>query len=342
MADPRFYSVAPPQKLGDLAALARARITDESAADRLVSDVAPLQDAGATDISFFDGKRAYRDAFAACQAGACIVAAKDADHAAPGMTLLVVDDPYRGYALVAQAFYPALDKPPAVQAEAVDPSASLGSGVVVEPGAVIGPGAEIGAGSHVAANAVIGPGVRLGGGCKIGPLASVRYCLAGDRVRINAGARIGEDGFGYAPGAEGHVKVPQLGRVIIGDDVEIGANTTIDRGAGPDTVIGDGVIIDNLVQIAHNVRVGRNSIIVAQVGISGSTTIGENVVIGGQAGITGHLTLGDGVRIAAQSGVMTDIPSGATFGGSPAMPQKDWLRQVAMLRRIMKKNLDDR
>ncbi len=342
MADPRFYSVAPPRSLRDLAAIAGATISDEAAADELVRDVAPLQDAGPEDISFFDGKKAYRDAFLESRAGACVVAPGDSADSPAGMILLAVADPHLGYARIAQAFYPSLDDPPTAQVEAVDPSAVLGAGVEVAPGAVIGPGAEIGAGSRIGANAVIGPGVCIGEGGFIGPLASVRYCLAGDRVRIAAGARIGEDGFGFALGAEGHVKVPQLGRVIIGNGVEIGANTTIDRGAGPDTVIGDGVIIDNLVQIAHNVRVGRNSIIVAQVGISGSTTIGDNVVIGGQAGIAGHLVLGDGVRIAAQSGVMTDIPAGATFGGSPALPQRDWFRQVAMLRRLTKKNLDDR
>jgi UDP-3-O-[3-hydroxymyristoyl] glucosamine N-acyltransferase len=325
-----------------LAAIAGAQLPDETAADRLIRDVAPLQDAGPDDISFFDGKKAYRDSYLGSRAGACIVGPNDGANSPSGMVSLAVADPHLGFARIAQAFYPSLDAPPAVQQQAVDPDASLAPGVEVEPGAVIGPGAEIGAGSRIGANAVIGPGVRIGENGIVGPLASVRYCLAGDRVRIAAGARIGEDGFGFAPGAEGHVKVPQLGRVIIGDGVDIGANTTIDRGSGPDTVIGDGVIIDNLVQIAHNVRVGKNSIIVAQVGISGSTTIGDNVVIGGQAGITGHLVLGDGVQIAAQSGVMTDVPAGATFGGSPAVPQRDWFRQVAMLRRLTKKNLDDR
>ena len=342
MADPRFYSVAEPRSLRDLAAIAGAAIADEAAAGRLIRDVAPLQDAGPDEISFFDGKKAYRDAYLGSRAGACVVDASDREPPSSDMVLLAVDDPHLGYARIARAFYPSLDDSPAVQTEAVDPGARLGPGVEVAPGAVIGPGAEIGAGSRIGTNAVIGPGVCIGDGGRIGPLASVRYCLAGDGVRIAAGARIGEDGFGFALGPEGHVKVPQLGRVIIGNGVEIGANTTIDRGSGPDTVIGDGVIIDNLVQIAHNVRVGRNSIIVAQVGISGSTTIGDNVVIGGQAGIAGHLVLGDGVRIAAQSGVMTDIPAGATFGGSPAVPQKDWFRQIAMLRRLTKKNLDDR
>lgn len=342
MADPRFYTVAPPRRLGELAKIASAEMPDRKAAQRSIRDVAPLHDAGPDEISFFDGNPVYREAFARSRAGACIVGRAAPPEAGADTVLLVVDDPHRAYALIAQNFYPTVDEPPAGWTQPVDPSANLGSGVALEPGAVVGPGAELGAGCRVSANAVIGPGVRIGRDGIIGPGASIRYCLAGDRLRVLAGTRIGEDGFGYAPGPEGHLKVPQLGRVIIGDDVEIGANTTIDRGSGPDTVIADGVIIDNLVQIAHNVQIGRNSVIVSQVGISGSTTVGENVVIGGQAGITGHLALGDGVKIAAQSGVMTDVPPGATFGGSPAQAQREWLKQVAMLRRLTKKTPDDR
>lgn len=342
MADPRFYTVAPPHRIGELAKIAGAELGDDAVADRPIRDVAPLQEAGPEEISFFDGKAVYREAFAATRAGACIVGRNVSQDGEGGPILLPVDDPYTAYAIIARAFYPTVDDQPVGAGQPVDPSAKLGSGVVLEPGVVIGPGAEIGAGCRVSANAVIGAGVRIGCDGFIGPGASIRYCLAGDRLRVLAGTRIGEDGFGYASGPDGHVKVPQLGRVIIGNDVEIGANTTIDRGAGPDTVIADGVIIDNLVQIAHNVRIGRNSVIVSQVGISGSTTIGENVVIGGQAGITGHLTLGDGVKIAAQSGVMTDVPGGETFGGSPALAHREWLRQTAMLRRLTKKNPDDR
>ena len=154
---------------------------------------------------------------------------------------------------------------------------------------------------------------------------------------IHAGVRIGQDGFGFATGAEGHVKVPQLGRVIIGDDVEIGANTTIDRGAGPDTVIGAGTQIDNLVQIGHNVVLGRGCVVVAQVGISGSTKVGDYVVIGGQVGLAGHLSIGNKVRIAAQSGVMRDVAEGETVGGSPATTMRDWLRRVAIVDRLARK-----
>jgi UDP-3-O-[3-hydroxymyristoyl] glucosamine N-acyltransferase len=337
MADPRFYTAVGPFGLRELAGISEAEILGEGDADKLISDVAPLHTAGPEHISFFDNTKVYRKNFAETSAGACIVGRGVEAPAGSDMILLAVDDPHRGYALVAQAFYPEIDTDGEPQAELVDPTAELGPGVMIGPGAVIGRGAELGANCRIAANAVIGPAVRLGEDCVVGCGATVRYCLAGDRVRIAAGVRIGEDGFGYVAGAERHLKVPQLGRVLIGDDVEIGANTTVDRGSGPDTTIADGAIIDNLVQIAHNVKIGRNSILVALVGISGSTTIGDNVVIGGQVGIAGHVTLGDGARIMAQSGIISDIPPGATFCGSPALPQGEFWRQVVTLKRLAKR-----
>ena len=342
MADPRFYTVVGPFRLGELAGISEAEILGEGDADKLMSDVAPLHAAAPGNVSFFDNSKIYRKAFAETVAGACIVGRGVKAPAGSDMTLLAVDDPHRGYALVARAFYPEIDTDGEPQAESVDPTAELGPGVMIGPGAVIGRGAELGANCRIGANAVIGPAVRIGEGCVVGCGATVRYCLAGNHVRIAAGVRIGEDGFGFVAGAERHLKVPQLGRVLIGDDVEIGANTTIDRGSGPDTTIADGVIIDNLVQIAHNVKIGRRSIIVALVGISGSTTIGENVVIGGQVGIAGHVTLGDGARIMAQSGIISDVPPGATLCGSPALPHGDFWRQMVTLKRLAKREPGER
>ena len=302
-----------------------------------LTDVAPLDKAGASDISFLDNKK-YVEAFTVSRAGACLVHPSLAARAPVGMALLLADDPYRAYAMVAQAFYPV---PPAVPGIAegahVDPSAILAPSVQVEPGAVIGAGAEIGAGCMIGANAVIGAGVVLGETCIVGAGATVSHAIVGNRVNIYPGVRIGQDGFGFAMGALGHLKVPQLGRVVIEDDVEIGANATIDRGAGPDTVIGTGCRIDNLVQIGHNVQLGRGCVIVAQVGISGSTRLDDFVVVGGQAGITGHLQIGAGARIAAQSGVMRNIEAGNTVGGSPAVPMTEWLRQSAVLGQLARK-----
>jgi UDP-3-O-[3-hydroxymyristoyl] glucosamine N-acyltransferase len=335
MADPRFYDTPLPLTLKDLADLTQAEMRGD--AEAIFTDVAPLEAAGHDHVSFLDNRR-YTDAFRASKAGACIVSPDMEKKAPAGMALLLTDDPYRGYARVAHAFYP---PPPstAVSTQAViDETASLGPDCLVGPGAVIGPGAEIGRRCRIGAHSVIGAGVVLGDDCLIGPSASLAYALVGKGVIIHAGACIGQDGFGFAPGAQGHLKVPQLGRVIIGDDVEIGANTTIDRGSGPDTVIGAGAKIDNLVQIAHNVRIGQGCMMAAHVGISGSTTIGDFAMIGGQVGFAGHLQIGDGVRIAAQSGLMRDVESGMTVGGSPAVPMRQFLRGVARLERMgMKK-----
>jgi UDP-3-O-[3-hydroxymyristoyl] glucosamine N-acyltransferase len=337
MADSRFFTNAGPFSLAQLAELSGAAIAEGGDPAALFVDVAPLEQAGAESVSFLDNRK-YVAAFQASKAGLCVVAADMADKAPAGMALLLSPDPYRAYAHIAQAFYPVAAPEAWIAPTAhVDPSATLGDGCRVEPGAVIGPKAEIGARCRIGANVVIGQGVVLGADCTIGANATVSHALVGNRVNIYPGARVGQDGFGFAMGPQGHLKVPQLGRVVIGNNVEIGANTTIDRGAGPDTVIGDGCMIDNLVQIGHNVQLGRGCVIVAQVGISGSTRMGDFVAAGGQAGITGHLKIGSGARIAAQAGVMRDIAPGETVGGAPAVPMADWLRQSAILGKMARK-----
>ncbi|MFN3075293.1 MAG: UDP-3-O-(3-hydroxymyristoyl)glucosamine N-acyltransferase [Alphaproteobacteria bacterium] len=337
MADPRFFTLAGPFALGELARIAGAEIAEGSDGGREVRDVAPLDRAGDRDISFLDNRR-YVEVFASSRAGACVVHPALAGRAPQGMALLLSREPYRAYALIAQAFYPQTISGSGIAPGAVlDPSAVLGERVVVAPGAVIGARVEIGRDCRIGANAVLGDGVVLGDDCVVGANATLSHCLLGNRVVIYPGACIGQDGFGFAMGRDGHIKVPQLGRVIIGDDVEVGANSTIDRGAGPDTVIGPGCRIDNLVQIGHNVEMGRGCVIVAQVGISGSTRLGDFVSIGGQAGLTGHLTIGTGGRIAAQSGVMRDVGAGETVAGSPAFPAKEHWRHMALLEQMARK-----
>jgi UDP-3-O-[3-hydroxymyristoyl] glucosamine N-acyltransferase len=272
-----------------------------------------------------------------------LIGEKYASRAPAGVAALVVREPYRACALVTAKLYPDAARPGSMfDAHGVSPGANvhplarLEENVTVDPGAVIGPRAEIGAGAVIGPNAVIGPDVRIGRMSAVGAGATVSNALIGDRVIIHPGVRIGQDGFGFAMGPRGHLKVPQIGRVIIQDDVEIGANSTIDRGANRDTIIGEGTKIDNLVQIAHNVVIGRHCVVVSQVGISGSTELGDFVVVAGQAGITGHLRIGMGAQIGAQSGVMADVPPGARMGGSPAKNAREWLKGVAALDRLVK------
>jgi UDP-3-O-[3-hydroxymyristoyl] glucosamine N-acyltransferase len=337
MADARFHRRSGPICLGEIAERIGAKLSEGADINRPVVDVAPLQAAGPDELSFFDNIR-YLDALSSTRAGACIISPEHAKRAPACIDLLVSPQPYRAYALAAQAFYPKEPPKPGVAPNAVvDESATLGEGCRIEPGAVIGARAEIGARTLIGANSVIGDGVVIGSDCRIGSCASLSHCLIGSRVTIYPGVRLGQDGFGFAPHPSGHVKVPQLGRVVVHDDVEIGANTTIDRGSGPDTVIGAGTFIDNLVQIGHNVEIGRGCIIVAQVGISGSSKLGDFAMLGGQVGLAGHITIGSGARLAAQSGVMRDVPPGATMGGYPAVPIRDWHRQTAALAKLVKK-----
>ncbi len=336
MVDPRFFALAGPLTLRRLAEITDAEIRGPVDGDTRFIGVAPLSLAGPEQVSFLDNRK-YVDEFAASKAGACLVHPDLAARAPEAMGLLVTPEPYRGYARVVAAFHPPRRPEPGIHATAVvDPAATIGAGTVIEAGAVIGAGAELGRRCHVKANATLDEGVVLGNDC-IGPSVSLACCIVGDRVIIHAGARIGQDGFGFALGPGGHLKVPQVGRVLIEDDVEIGANTTIDRGAAPDTVIGAGTKIDNLVQIAHNVRLGRGCVIVSQVGISGSTEVGDFAMMGGQAGLTGHLKIGAGARIGAQSGIMRDVEPGSTVAGSPAAPAKEHWRQIAFLHGIGKK-----
>ncbi|HTZ37147.1 MAG TPA: UDP-3-O-(3-hydroxymyristoyl)glucosamine N-acyltransferase [Stellaceae bacterium] len=337
MADPRFFRPPRPQPLAALAALTGARLADPADADRVVEDVAPLETAGPAHLTFLDNRK-YTAAFAASRGGAAFVGEALAERAPAGMALLLTRDPYKAFARAVQAFYPQEPVLPyravsaVIAADAAVPAdCAIGHNVVIEAGARLGARCEIGP------NTVIGRGVELGDDCRVAANVTLSHCLIGARVVLHPGVRIGQAGFGFAPDAAGPVKIPQLGRVIIGDDVDIGANTTIDRGSGHDTVIGPGTMIDNLVQIAHNVVLGRGCILAGQVGISGSTKLGDFVMAGGQAGLAGHLSIGTGARIGAQAGLMKDVAPGETVVGSPAVPAIAFWRQVTMIQRLSKK-----
>jgi UDP-3-O-[3-hydroxymyristoyl] glucosamine N-acyltransferase len=337
MVDSRFHSRVGPFTLAELAALTETEIGKNGDPNLQLIDVAPLEVAGAKQLSFLDNRK-YISSFVSSGAGACIVAPDLAARAPNGMALLCSKQPYKAYALAAQAFYPKLAPEPGVAETAiVESGAKVDKSCRIEHGAVIGAGAVIGENCLIQANAVIGPAVEIGKDTIIGAGATLSHCLVGNRTHIYPGVRIGQDGFGFFPDSKGHTKVPQLGRAIIGDDVEIGANSTIDRGSGHDTVIGQGCWIDNLVQIAHNVELGRGCVVAAMAGISGSAKIGDFVFLAGQVGVVGHVSIGAGAKIAGQSGVTRDIPPGATMGGTPAMPIRDWHRQSILLSKLIDK-----
>ncbi|MDG1287796.1 MAG: UDP-3-O-(3-hydroxymyristoyl)glucosamine N-acyltransferase [Rickettsiales bacterium] len=336
MADLRFFDRKGPFTLEQVASISRVTLTDSTDPSTSFEDIAPLDRAEVTQISFFDNPK-YVGQFEKSSAGACFVKEKFADRAPEGMVTLITPDPYRAYALLAQAFYPRAQLEPSISEHAtISPSAKIGKGCAIEAHVFIGENVEIGENTIIRAGSFIDRGVMIGQDCQIGACSTVSHTILGNQVILHRGVNIGQDGFGFAMGREGHVKVPQLGRVVIEDYVEIGSGTCIDRGTGPDTTVGAGTKIDNLVQIGHNVQIGQGAIIVSQVGIAGSTHIGDGVVLGGQVGVSGHLRIGAGARIAAQSGVMDDIPSGQAYGGAPAIPVKDWHRQTIAIKKLIK------
>jgi UDP-3-O-[3-hydroxymyristoyl] glucosamine N-acyltransferase len=337
MSEPLFFKTARALTVAEIATLTGAEPRPATDLARAISDIAPLDRAGPADLTFLDDPKFARE-LATTYAGACLVGDRFVDDVPVRVAALRVREPYRAFVEVARALFPTAQRPSSLfgaegiaPGATVHPAARLEQGVTLDPGVVIGPGAEIGAGSVIAANAVIGPGVRIGRQCAIGAGASVIHALIGDRVIIHPGCRIGQDGFGYLPDRGGPIKIPQTRRVIIQDDVEIGANTTIDRGGTRDTVIGEGTKIDNLVQIGHNCSIGRRCFIVSQTGISGSVKVGDYVMLGGQVGIADHLTIGEGARLKARSGVITDVPANEEWGGFPARPFREWLRAEAMI-----------
>ena len=343
MSDPHFFTAQGPLTLRLVAEAAGVPLPEGADPDRALTRAAPLDRAGPHDLAYMDNAR-YGDALAATRAGACLVSPRFAVRVPAGTVALVLRDPYRAYATLLGRLHPDALRPGSqfgargiAPGAHVHPEAHLEDGVTVDPGAVIGPGAEIGSGTVVGPNAVIGPFCRVGRDCAIGASASLSHTLMGNRVIVHPGARIGQDGFGFAMGAS-HLKVPQIGRVIVQDDVEIGANTTIDRGASRDTVVGEGTKIDNLVQIAHNVVIGRHCVIVSGVGISGSTTLEDYVVLGGQVGVVGHLTIGRGSQIAGSSNVNRDVPPGSRWGGTPAKPVRAWFRELTTLARLAERS----
>lgn len=341
MNHPGFFQKAGPFPLHVIAAELGAELGHlPGVAVDDIEDVKPLSIAGPQHLAFFDNPK-YLDQLTQTRAGGCLVAPAFVKRVPTSTAVLKTQTPYSAFACALRLFYADALRPIAANSgdergkgPLVHPTAQIDEGVTIEPSAVVGREAQIARGTTIAAGAVVGYRVVIGPDCYIGPTATVTHAIVGERVIVHAGVRIGQDGFGFAMSAKGHLKVPQVGRVIVGDDVEIGANSTIDRGALNDTVIGEGTKIDNLVQVGHNAVIGRHCVIVAQTGIAGSAHLGDFVIMGGHSGVVGHVKIGSGAHIAGMAHVKDDVPPRARMGGTPAVPFNDWAREVATLRRL--------
>lgn len=340
MADKRFFRKSGSYSIAELADRVGGELVNCPDPDLLIEDVAAVEEASDSDICFVENRR-YVGALETSKAAVCLLPRNIADRAPASLALIVSERPRRAFAKIAALFYPQTDTRSGIDSAArVDPSATLGDGCYVGPGASIAAGAKLGAGVRICASATVGENVEIGAGTVIGENASVSHCLIGERVVIYPGARVGNCGFGFEVDESGLVKMPQLGRAIIEDDVEIGANSCVDRGSGPDTIVGRATMIDNLVQIGHNVQIGKGCIICGQVGIAGSARIGNYVVLAGQVGVGGHLEIGDGVQVAAMSGVSNSIAPGQKVGGLPTVPINEFRRQIAAVKALGRRKSD--
>jgi UDP-3-O-[3-hydroxymyristoyl] glucosamine N-acyltransferase len=320
MPDSRFHKNKGPYTLGQIATIIGCDIQDKNK-EVIIDDVASLSNAAQGQITFLDNVK-YKSQLSKSNAKAVILSPQmSAEFQDFPFIHMVSVTPYKAYAQVATLFYPQ----------------TYTKKSLIHPSAVIGDNVEIGEGTIIEANSVIADNVIIGGRCHIGANVTISHALIGDDVRIHNGVRIGQDGFGFAIDESGVLPVPQLGRVIIEPHVNIGSNTCIDRGSGPDTVIGAGTIIDNLVQIAHNVKIGKGCVIVSQVGISGSTEIDDYCVFGGQSGVAGHLKIGKGVQVGAQSGVTKNVEAGQKLMGFPARPIREYWREMAQIKKLLSK-----
>ncbi|WP_193393430.1 UDP-3-O-(3-hydroxymyristoyl)glucosamine N-acyltransferase [Legionella steelei] len=332
----RFSTPQGPFSLAYLAKCSGASLHHNGGATYTVTDIAPLANAQEHHISMLHEKK-YIKALKNSQAGACIISPSYIHHAPKQMHLLVHPNPYKAYALIAQVFYPTDAVKHFIAPTAfIAASATLGPECHIAHGVYIGEHVRIGARCKIGVNTFIGDGVVIGDDCCIENNVSISHTVMGNQVLIYPGARIGQDGFGFAGDEHGYYKIPQAGGVVIGSHVEIGANTCIDRGSMENTEIGDWCRLDNLIQIGHNVKIGKGSILCGQVGIAGSSKLGEYVTLAGKAGVSGHLTIGDRATILVGSTAVQDVDPGARVGGYPALPDREWHRQTYFLKKRLK------
>ncbi len=348
MAQPTFFATPPSSTLADIAGRTKAQLADPSRSGQEVRGLASLDEAGPMHLTFFDNLK-YADQLAATKAGACLVSERFAGRVPAHVAVLRAAQPFRAFVQLAREWHGDALRPASwfgshgiAPSAIIDSTAHLEDGVIVDPLALIGADVEIGAGTVIGAGSVIGPGVKIGRDCNVGVRTAIQCALIGNNVLIHPGCSIGQDGYGFIFfGPEGHLKVPQTGRVVIQNDVEIGAGTTIDRGSLRDTVIGEGTKIDNQVQIGHNVTIGRHCLLAAQIGLAGSLTIGDNVALGAKVGINNHLKIGDGAQVTAMSAVKDDIPAGGRWGGHFAKPTRQWFREIVAVERLVRDQAAD-
>jgi UDP-3-O-[3-hydroxymyristoyl] glucosamine N-acyltransferase len=339
MADPRFFENLGPFTLAQICEKSGIALPAGADGGRAFFDLADLAGAGPQHVSFFSGAASLRDTFTGSRAGLCLMPLSGKRPDAPaGMVVIETESVSRVFAVIAALFYPNHSQPLWQQTEAISPEARIGQNVALAPGVVIGPGAEIGDGTRLGPGTVIGPGVAIGRGCEIGANVTISHAYVGDRVIILPGAHVGQPGFGFATRGEDYLKIPQLGRVIVQDDVEIGASTTIDRGVLGDTVIGEGSKLDNLIMIAHNCQIGRHCVIAGQTGLAGSVVLEDGVVLAGQVGLGDHSRVGARARMGARAGTGSSIflEGGQDYGGAPAKPVREWAREIHALARLAK------
>jgi UDP-3-O-[3-hydroxymyristoyl] glucosamine N-acyltransferase len=347
MTDPVFFAPSRRYTTAEIAALTGAQLLDQDAAETEITCIAPATAGGPGALVYVEGKR-NGHMLAGLVAAAVLCPAEVSADVPAGVVRLITPRPQYAFAQVGRLLYPAASTPTPITGETglspaarISPLARIEDGVTVEAGAVIGARVAIGRGTVVGPNAVIGSSCQIGRDCFIGASVTIQHAMIGDRVFIHSGARIGQDGFGFVAGPAGPERIPQIGRVVIQNDVEIGANTTVDRGAMSDTVIGEGTKIDNLVQVAHNVVIGRSCIIAGHCGLSGSVRVGDYVMLGGRVGVADHISIGDRAQVAASAGLMNDVPSGERWAGSPARPMREFFREVAAIRALMKPKAKD-
>lgn len=337
MVDKNFFKNNGPFSLAKVAEFIGGELISGTNPKDKVADIATMESASENDICFFYDRKAKEKA-TNIKAKACVTTKELKDWIPYGVGIIICENPKLAFLQLNKVFYSEyLSENTVAESARIHKTANIGKNCYIGENVVIEESAEIGDNCRIEANAHIARSCKIGNNCRIGAGASIAYTIMGNDCYIYSGARIGYDGFGFNTIAGKHHRIPQIGRVIIGNDVEIGANSCVDRGALDDTIIGDGCRIDNLVQIAHNDKIGKGCVIVAQTGIAGSCTFGDYVVCGGQTGFADHLTVGTGAQVGAQSGIMRDIEPGTVVMGTPAVPFKDFMRQVSFLQRNSKK-----